>query len=613
MSAELRPPRPAPLGPIGSGLFGLLALLVGLTLGGPIRSGDLWWHVRTGQWILDHGRLPDTDPFSHTAGETHWILQEYGSQLLMALVHQTGGLLGLRLVGAALGVALLVAFLRQARRALPPEPAVAVTALFAALFALKWELRPHLISAFFVLRLHTLLFDRAASRSPSGRTLLELFALSALWVQLHAEALFAPIMALAGWLGALLTVSIRRPPELAPFPHLARWSGAFVATLAGTLCSPLGVEPHLYALLRRSVPKLYIEEWFPAWILPGDERFLPLDPALFALIATALVATGALGALWGWRRLSGRGAAPRFEALGFLGACGALALDARRFFWLLAFPLREWAAARPWTVGARRWSHLVSAASIAVLAGSHYSAAALEDLARGRFGASVDPALFPVGAVEVVRGAGLSGNLYHPYEWGGYLGFELGEANPVFIDGRTVLFEEVIPERWRAERDPDFARQVFSDRDVELIVFKRFVVRDGAPRPWRPPGADREWIRAHADDTSEVWLRADNAQGLARLGQWYAERGVPFDPERGFVELAALAGDPAWRRARLLPEEVLERLDPGLESLRAARAERDTAGELEAWRTLGAECEQLRLGRSTRYAREQAARLAGPR
>ena len=37
-------------------------VLVVVALAGPIASGDLWWHLRTGQWILDHGALPDTDP-----------------------------------------------------------------------------------------------------------------------------------------------------------------------------------------------------------------------------------------------------------------------------------------------------------------------------------------------------------------------------------------------------------------------------------------------------------------------------------------------------------------------------------------------------------------------
>ncbi len=27
-------------------------------------DSDTWWHLRAGQWILEQGRLPETDPFS---------------------------------------------------------------------------------------------------------------------------------------------------------------------------------------------------------------------------------------------------------------------------------------------------------------------------------------------------------------------------------------------------------------------------------------------------------------------------------------------------------------------------------------------------------------------
>jgi hypothetical protein len=29
-------------------------------------DGDVSWHIATGQWILGHGAIPHTDPFSFT-------------------------------------------------------------------------------------------------------------------------------------------------------------------------------------------------------------------------------------------------------------------------------------------------------------------------------------------------------------------------------------------------------------------------------------------------------------------------------------------------------------------------------------------------------------------
>ncbi|QDU66978.1 hypothetical protein [Engelhardtia mirabilis] len=581
------------------------ALLAALGLAGPIRSGDLWWHLRTGDWILAHGALPATDPFSHTAGDEPWVLQEYGSQVLFALLHGATGLGGLRVVGALLAILLVVYAYRCARAELSSAWAAAATCIFAALFALKWELRPHLLSAFFVLRLHRALFAPGAAPTPSWRTVAEVGLLACVWVQLHAEALFAPIMALAGLMGACLSGLGRASVAHRP-THLVRWAAVFTSALAGTLVSPLGLTPHTYALFRRSVPKQYIEEWFPSWILPGDPRFEPLTVPLFVLVAACLLATGALGLAWGLARLTGR-RAPRWEQLGFLGACGFLALDARRFFWLLWFPLREFAAR--WTAGRQRapWlARATAAGALAVLAPTHYVGGAAGDLAEDHFAQSVDPRLFPVFAADVVREAGLTGNLFHPYEWGGYLGWILGDANPTFIDGRTVLFEKIIPERWRAERDPDFAREVLRARDVRVIVFKRFVVRDGQARPWRPPDADVEWIRAWADDTAEVWLRADQAESLASLERWHAAQGLPFDAREGFVEVALLAADPDVREPRFFPAEVRAALDPFLRAVHAS-----DGSDPAAWDALAEACAKFRLGRSVRHCQARAAQLRG--
>ena len=69
--------------PRGPGLADLLALpalvVAALTLAGPLLSGDLFWHLSTGRWLLGHDEFPTTDPFGHTAGDTPWSLHQYGS------------------------------------------------------------------------------------------------------------------------------------------------------------------------------------------------------------------------------------------------------------------------------------------------------------------------------------------------------------------------------------------------------------------------------------------------------------------------------------------------------------------------------------------------------
>ncbi|MCZ7669684.1 MAG: hypothetical protein M5U34_22160 [Chloroflexi bacterium] len=62
---------------------------------------DMWWHLRTGEYILQAG-IPRQDVFSFTVPEHEWITHEWLSQVVMWGIYQVGGLPGLILVFAGL-------------------------------------------------------------------------------------------------------------------------------------------------------------------------------------------------------------------------------------------------------------------------------------------------------------------------------------------------------------------------------------------------------------------------------------------------------------------------------------------------------------------------------
>jgi hypothetical protein len=72
------------------------AMFITLTVGkwftgAPFVDFDYWWHLATGNWILDHHRVPIADPFSWTAGGRNWIAHEWLSEAVLALVVRAGG------------------------------------------------------------------------------------------------------------------------------------------------------------------------------------------------------------------------------------------------------------------------------------------------------------------------------------------------------------------------------------------------------------------------------------------------------------------------------------------------------------------------------------------
>ena len=106
----------------------------------------------------------------------------------------------------------------------------------------------------------------------------------------------------------------------------------------------------------------------------------------------------------------------------------------------------------------------------------------------------------PVGAVEYIRQAMLPGRLFNSYNWGGYLLWELPEY-PVFIDGRTDLYNDEIINQWL---------QVVRGESGWLEALDRWEVRLVLLEPRMPvvsllPG--QGWWLLYADGTAVVYGR----------------------------------------------------------------------------------------------------------
>ena len=55
------------------------------------REPDLWWQIRTGEWILDNHAVPKQDVFSYTMQGTEWINIKWGFEVIVAIVSRTFG------------------------------------------------------------------------------------------------------------------------------------------------------------------------------------------------------------------------------------------------------------------------------------------------------------------------------------------------------------------------------------------------------------------------------------------------------------------------------------------------------------------------------------------
>ena len=264
----------------GLPLFGL-ALLAGLlcVCERLLQDPDTQWHIAVGRAIWDSGRVPRTDPFSHTFAGAPWIAKEWLSQLLLFAAHATAGWRGvavLACVAIAVSFTLLLGFL-QGR--IDPTRALMATLVAILLSAGQLLARPHVLTLPILVVWTGCLMRVVERRAPPPWGLLWLMAM---WANLHAG--FAIGFAVAGLLAAEAVLA-GGPAGRAG--RAARWGLFLAGALAASCASPYGWRPLAVgaALLGSGEPLPYIGEWQP----------LGLDPTGVAAVGALLLLLAALG------------------------------------------------------------------------------------------------------------------------------------------------------------------------------------------------------------------------------------------------------------------------------------------------------------------------------
>ena len=145
-----------------------------------VNDPDVWWHLKTGQYIAEHKSVPHTDPFSYTRAGEPWVAHEWLTDLLLYELDRTIGFGGLIVVFA---VVLCAAFFLLYLRCGPNPYVAGVATLYAAWATMPvWGVRPQVLSLLLT-SLWLLILERS-ERNP--RLLWWTLPLTLLWVNLHA-------------------------------------------------------------------------------------------------------------------------------------------------------------------------------------------------------------------------------------------------------------------------------------------------------------------------------------------------------------------------------------------------------------------------------------------
>jgi hypothetical protein len=116
---------------------------------------DFWWHLKSGQYILQTRAIPHVDPFSFSRAGSPWVAHEWLSEIIMYATFRLAGWAGLVIIFAAtITTSLAIVYQRSAGK-----PFVAAFAVFLAALASAplFGLRPQMFTFLFASILFALL------------------------------------------------------------------------------------------------------------------------------------------------------------------------------------------------------------------------------------------------------------------------------------------------------------------------------------------------------------------------------------------------------------------------------------------------------------------------
>lgn len=473
-------------------LFALAFLLFAADLiVNPVHDPDLWWHLKTGQVIVETGGLLQEDPFAYTSEafsttRERAILQGYPvTEILLYGAYRLageGGLIGLRLLVAVVLFGGLV--WRSRRLGGDPVATAGVLAVSAYVFLTLYNLDRPQVYSFFCFALLMAWFE---SR---GRTGLRwtLLPLMVLWANMHGGFVFGVACLAAYGVGLLL----QRAPQRQPWPE----GGWVLAGLLASLLNPTGMAPFV-GLWRQLLGSGHVRhldsvteyESLLALFVRATGWDLLVPAVLIGLVL--LLVLEQLGA----RRL------PAPELL-VLTLCAVAGLVYVRHSAFLLFGIAPYAA-RLLTAPARsvvlRRAALVAVVVLALTAKWTVQPAAANP--------------YPEGAVDFVLANDLQGRMFNSYDWGGYLIWRLYPEHQVFIDGR-VLDEAVYRDYSVISQGMAFSRngrplfrELLDQHAIEFAVMPLQTFTGEAFPLIYQLSQQPDWFPVYLDDLATVFVR----------------------------------------------------------------------------------------------------------
>lgn len=394
-----------------------------------VLDADVWWHLRTGQWIVDNRTIPHEDPFSLNFQGESWTAHEWLSEIFLILLYKLGGLKLLAFSFAGIiTISYSLPFIRS-----PGKPYVAgfATVLGAIASAPIWGVRPQMITLMlfsiflFLIEMHF--------KTNKAKYLYPLPFLMIAWVNFHAGYMLGIVLCgtylIFKWLERYFpylcsddTAEIR--PTYSLIPTLL----VLVLCLMAVGLNPNGYYMLIYPFdtLTSQAMMTLIEEWL-------SPNFHNLEWLPFATLIISVMAIG----LFSQKRSS----ITDIALLAILGYASLRSMRNVPIFAIAVIPILshhlDGVIRISTTLEApTRKSSIINIILVAII----FIVSLTHVLSIVERQAPEEKEKFPVSATEWIRTNKPKGMLFNTYGWGGYLIWNLYPDYKVFIDGRADLY-----------------------------------------------------------------------------------------------------------------------------------------------------------------------------
>jgi hypothetical protein len=404
---------------------------------GLLQDSNTGYHIRTGDFILQHKTVPHGDIFSFTKPGQPWFAWEWVCAVLFSLVYSFAGMKGLIiLTGTVLAMTNVFLLRHMIWRGANALVAIAVLNLAVGASSIHYLARPHVFTfLFFAVGLWLLDADR---QRPSTRIWM-LAPLTAVWVNIHGGFLALLICLGIVTVGSALEGSWRMA---------RRYALVGVACLAASGVNPYGFAVHAHAIRFLSAK----------WIVDLVQEYQSVrfgSPE--ALYFEALLFSGVAVSVW---LLSRRQVTSALLIL----AWGHAALTSSRhipIYVFVASPLIAREATLLWD----RWVHFAKRGSVravlATLATEHtagltrnsvWAMALVLCLALAPLGwnwpVDFPDSRYPASAIRNNAELISSSRLFTTDAWADYLTFHFYPRQKIFVDGRCDFFGKEMSEEY---------------------------------------------------------------------------------------------------------------------------------------------------------------------